>query len=317
MPPSVNSAAVSGPAPKVAHQVQCGDAFALAGELVTESVDLLLTSPPYWGARTYGQQHDEGLLERWLADGDGTAPPWDWYRRHGGVLGLEPLPEWYVEHLVELVEACRHSLKATASVWIVLGDSYFARWSSVRDEGRRGLAGTDRTRRRVPSGGWRHDKQLLLLPARFAIAMQQRGWVLRNDVIWSKPNATPQPARDRLALSHEHLLHLVQRTQGRRPQYFYDRAQAEPHGRDVVHLPTGSPRDGYTAAFPDRLIAPRIASSSPPGGVVLDPCCGAGTTLAVAAAMGRTAIGFDIDPGRAAAAAAGLALTPRGGNQAA
>lgn len=289
------------------HAVLCGDAFELSTALASSSIDLLITSPPYWGARSYGLCHQDGLDEQWAAKGGQDVPSWEWYRRRGGVLGLEPRPEWYVEHLVELMEAHRRVLKPTASVWVIIGDAYFARWGSLRDRGRGGMGGPTRTRRRIPSGGWRHDKQMLLLPARFAIAMQARGWVVRNDVIWSKPNPTPQPVADRLALTHEHLLHFVQRTGGGRPRYFYDRSKAEPKAYDVVRVPTGSPRAGHTATFPAELIAPRIASSSPPGGVVLDPCCGAGTALEVAAELGRVAVGFDLSPERAAAAEARLA----------
>jgi site-specific DNA-methyltransferase (cytosine-N4-specific) len=290
-------------------RVICADAFDASPRLPVDSVDLVLTSPPYWGTRTYGHDHDDHVLDRWARETTSTGgpPSWSWYRRCGGALGREPKPEWYIAHLVELFALLKPALKSGGSVWVNLGDSYFARWSSVRDHGRRGLGEGPRQRRRTPSGGWLHDKQLMLMPARFAIAMQDDGWVLRNDVIWHKPNATPQPAADRLAHAHEHLFHFVPRTRGGRPRYHYDRRAAEPGARDVVTVPTGSPRGAHRATFPAKLIEPRIASSCPPGGVVLDPCCGSGTAPAVAVQLGRVGIGFEVSPEFAALARARLA----------
>jgi DNA modification methylase len=211
-------------------------------------------------------------------------------------LGLEPYPEWYVDHLVEIFDQARPALHQRANLWVNLGDTYFARWSSIRRKGRQGLARDRRTRRRTPSGGIRHDKQLLLIPARFAIAMQEAGWILRNDVIWAKTSVAPRPERDRLRLAHEHFFHFVQRAPRRRPTYFYDLTAAEPGARDVVNAPVGQGGNGHSATFHPSLIEPRILSSSPRGGLVVDPFCGSGTTLICAIEHGRVAHGFDASP---------------------
>lgn len=275
-------------------EIKCGDAFELVGALADESVDLVLTSPPYWGVRSYGMEHDEAVLDRWLNTGcpSDRTPPYDWYRQAGGLLGLEPYPQWYVDHLVEFFTRVRRALKGSGSLWINLGDTYFSRWSSIRDNGRQGMT-DQRTRRRTPSGGYLHDKQLLLIPARFAIAMQDAAWILRNDVIWAKPHPMPRPEQDRLRTSHEHWFHFVQRNAAGRPRYYYDLAEVEHGSRDVVSCHTGSGTNGHSAAFPSELIVPRIASSSPPGGLVLDPFCGTGTAVVEAARLGRHAIGFE------------------------
>ncbi len=267
----------------------------LAG-LSAHSVDLVCTSPPYWGLRTYDQEHDDQVLCAWQQhNGDGRAcPPYDWYRRHGGVLGLEPYPDWYVAHLVEVFAAARTALKPDANLWINLGDTYFGRWSSIRPNGRQGLGADGRQRRRTPSGGWLHDKQMLMIPARFAIAMQEAGWILRNDLIWAKPHVAPRPERDRLRLSHEHFFHFVQRTKGGRPSYFYELDEVEERALDVVSVQPRSVGNGHPATFPHELIQPRIASSCPPNGTVCDPFCGSGTTLTAAVSLGRAAIGFDV-----------------------
>lgn len=272
------------------------DVADFAVRLPQDSVDLIITSPPYWGLRTYGLSHDESILDRWLAAGHEAEeiPPYERYRDEGGILGLEPLPDWYISHLVELFGALRRSLRPTASLWVNVGDTYFARWSSIR-EGRQGLGGRARSRRRTPAGGFRHDKQLLMMPARFAIAMQAAGWILRNDVIWSKPHVAPRPERDRLRLSHEHFFHFVQRTPGARPTYYYDLDQVEPGGRDVVEASVRPSTDAHSASFPPSLVLPRILSSSPPEGVVVDPFCGTGVALVCAATSDRTAIGCDLN----------------------
>ena len=92
-----------------------------------------------------------------------------------------------------------------------IGDTYFARWASIRDEGRQGLGNNGRVRRRTPMGRYLQEKQLLLIPSRFAIAMENERWILRNDVIWFKPNVPPRPEKDRLRLAHEHFFHFVKR----------------------------------------------------------------------------------------------------------
>jgi site-specific DNA-methyltransferase (adenine-specific) len=181
-------------------------------------------------------------------------------------------------------------------MWINVGDTYFARWSSIRNGGRQGLGDKNRKRRKTPLGGFRAEKQLLLIPARFAIAMQDQRWILRNDLIWHKPNALPLRESDRLNLSHEHFFHFVKKSTIGRPKYYYDTAATENRQSDVVSVFVEAGENGHTATFPKNLIKPRIVSSCPVGGVVLDPFCGTGRTLQVAWDTGRQAIGFDLQP---------------------
>lgn len=275
--------------------VSLGDAFDLIDRVEDNSLDLIITSPPYWGLRSYGLKHDEAISEKWRIAGrdPGDPPEYEWYRKNGGVLGLEPYPEWYVAHVVEFFVRAAPKLGPSGSLWLNLGDTYFARWSSIRDQGRQGIS-TGRSRRRTPSGGYLQDKQLLLVPARVAIAMQDEGWILRNDLIWAKPNPLPGGARDRLRSSHEHLFHFVKRPTGgrRRASYYYDREAVEDGALDVISVATARHQD-HSATFPEDLIEPRIRSCCPPRGTVLDPFCGTGTALALAVATGRTGIGFE------------------------
>ncbi len=275
-----------------------GDAFDLILDRASGSVDLILTSPPYWGLRTYGLDHNWEIDREWGGTGHDPAspPPYQWYKAHGGVLGLEPYPEWYVAHLVEFFELARGVLKKSGSIWLNIGDTYFARWASIRDGGRQGLGNHARQRRRVPMGDYRQEKQLLMIPARFAIAMQNRRWILRNDLIWHKPNVPPRPERDRLRLAHEHFYHFVHRPKEGRAKYFYDISAVEAGENDVVTCNVKAGQDKHTATFPEDLITPRVLSSCPPGGLVLDPFCGTGRTLAVAQRHGRRALGFEVSP---------------------
>lgn len=279
--------------------VMKGDAYDLADQLAPGSVDLILTSPPYWGLRDYEQEHNWGIYQDWIAKakaGDhGLIPPYEWYRSEGGLLGLEPLPEWYVSNLVAILERLKPALKPSGSLWLNLGDTYFARWSSIRPKGRQGLNGEERQRRKTPMGGFRQEKQLLLIPARTAIALQEKRWILRNDLIWYKPNVPPRPFKDRLGLTHEHFFHFVLRPTEGRAKYYYDFAEAGEPPHDVIKLNVAPGTNGHSATFPPDLIRPRILSCCPPDGVVLDPFCGTGTTLSVAVEHRRRAIGFDIN----------------------
>lgn len=272
------------------------DAFDLLDELPTGSVDLVITSPPYWGLRTYGLNHNWSIDREWLSAGHSIEeiPAYTWYRQHGGVLGLEPTPEWFVAHLVEFFQKLARPLKAGGSMWINLGDTYFARWSSIRPNGRQGLGRDERFRRRTPMGGFRQEKNLLLIPSRFAIAMQEKKWILRNDVIWHKPNVPPRPDDDRLRLSHEHFFHFVKRPKQGRASYYYDLTQVEDGARDVITHYVRPGSGGHSATFPAEIIRPRIRSSCPVNGVVLDPFCGTGRSLVVALHSGRRAFGIEL-----------------------
>jgi DNA modification methylase len=277
-------------------RVVLGDAFDLFDTLPDESVDLIVTSPPYWGHREYGLEHNweffnniQNITRNFTTD----SPGYPWYREHDGVLGLEPYPEWYVSHINEIFRKAYRCLKPSGSVWLNIGDTYFARWASIREGGRQGLSNEGRLRRKTPMGGIRQEKQLLLIPSRVAIAMQESGWILRNDLIWHKPNATPRPEGDRLRLAHEHFFHFVRKPKEGRATYYYDSRFTEPRQSDVVMVNVAPGEDGHTATFPRNLIVPRILSSSPVNGVVLDPFCGTGRALEIAVEFDRRVIGFE------------------------
>jgi DNA modification methylase len=266
-----------------------GDAYDLIDALPDKSVDLFITSPPYWGLRTYGLPHNWEIEKEWKALGKTVeeCPSYHWYRQHGGLFGLESTPEWYVHHLAEILNKLWRPLKPSGSFWLNVGDTYFARWSSIRPEGRQGLGSQDRFRRKTPMGGFRQEKNLLLIPSRVAIALQESRWILRNDLIWFKPNVPPRPDTDRLRLAHEHFFHFVKRPSEGRAKYYYDKSATEAGDVDVVTYNVRAGENGHSATFPVDLIRPRILSSSPSGGIVVDPFCGTGRVLTEALSLSR------------------------------
>lgn len=289
--------------PSPSYRVLSGDAFDLIEALPENSIDLVITSPPYWGLRTYDLSHNWDIDKAWKGSGKSIeeVPSYDWYREQGGILGLEPTPEWFVSHLAEILAKLARPLKPSGNLWLNIGDTYFARWASIRPDGRQGMAGPERLRRKTPMGGFRQEKNLLMIPARVAIAMQSARWILRNDLIWFKPNVPPRPDKDRLRLAHEHFFHFVKRPKEGRAKYYYDKSETEQGDVDVVTCTCKSGESGHSATFPVELIRPRILSSCPAGGVVLDPFCGSGRAVAEAVKTGRRAIGFDLNPAFAAA----------------
>jgi DNA modification methylase len=133
-----------------------GDAFDLFPRLPQAAIDLIITSPPYWGHREYGLNHIWDFfndIATMRALGAQT-PGYEWYRSNGGLLGLEPYPEWYVTHLADIFSRAYDALKANGNLWVNIGDTYFARWSSIRDGGRQGLNDEQRYRRKTPMGGY-------------------------------------------------------------------------------------------------------------------------------------------------------------------
>lgn len=250
-----------------------GDASAILKALRKNSVDCIVTSPPYYGQRDYG-----------VAD----------------QIGLESHPSQYVSRLVEVFSAAQRVLKPAGSLWVNIGDTY---WSG---KGRPG--GNDRKQknrrfvRPQDKSGPRPlctPKQLLLIPHRFAIAMQEDGWIVRNDNVWYKVNPTPDPVDDRSSCVHEYMFHFVLS----RRYYYNHKAVAVPcnGGRKVKPLPsvwqipTATNFKKHVAVFPEALVQSPIRATLPRGGTLLDPFCGSGTALEYAVHNIKKARGIGID----------------------
>lgn len=236
-------------------------------------VNCIVTSPPFYGQRDYEVD---------------------------GQIGLEEHPSEFIEKLVATFDACEPILAPNGSMWVNIGDTY---WSG-KGEHKSGEAKQNarrfgiRPQDKKGDGKWCIPKQLLLIPHRFAIAMQDKGWTVRNDNVWIKPNPIPDQVRDRCSISHEHVFHFVKER-----WYYFNK---EPVGRvadsgsvlpplDTWEVPPVRGRHhGHKARFSEELVRIPILATTPPRGVVLDPFGGSGTSLVFARKHGFRTIGIDI-----------------------
>lgn len=269
------------------HLIMCGDALQLVENVELNSIDLLVTSPPYWAKRVYNGE---------------------------GEIGSEKTPEAYVSRLADFFDALKPYLKTSANVFINMGDTYFGSgagaWNKYLDEdGNVTQVQKDRKEKYFTTkplqpkikqnGKLYQNKQLLLIPSRFAIEMQERGWLLRDDIIWQKPNRIPASVTDRFNNTYEHVFHFVLQK-----KYFFDLnavkvigANGRPKNPGDVWAINTQPLSGtHTATFPEKLIEQIVMCGSPVGGTVFDPFMGTGTTWVVSERLGRKCIGFEINP---------------------
>lgn len=153
-----------------------------------EVLDCVITSPPYWQLRDYG---------------------------YDGQWGLEPTYQQYLENLWSLMDAIYPKLKDGGTVWINLGDTYMNN-SSYCEKGRQGY-GNDKIGMRYKKDEKIKQKSLCLIPHRFAIGCIDRGWIMRNDIVWAKKNALPESVKDRFSKKHEYMFFMT-----KSPKYYFD-----------------------------------------------------------------------------------------------
>jgi len=180
-----------------------GDVFDNIKKLDDNTIDCVVTSPPYWGLRDYGV---------------------------AGQLGLEPTYQEHIQNIVELFRAMKPKLKDSATVWLNYGDSYAAtvNGTKVKDQVKNKvqfadkylIKGDDRTFRDKPFStiqGSLKPKDLVMIPNRIAIALQDDGWWIRSEIIWHKPNPMPESTKDRPTSCHEKIW-LITKSK----KYYYD-----------------------------------------------------------------------------------------------
>ena len=292
-------------------EILVGDALTSLKHLSDASFRTCVTSPPYWGLRDYG--NDEQL-------------------------GHEATPQEFVENLCQVFDEVWRVLSDDGTVWVNLGDSY-ANGGMSNPSAKSTLGGgKDRgaadysIARKIPAG--LKPKDLVGIPWRFAFAMQERGWYLRQDIIWAKPNPMPESVTDRCTKSHEYIFLF-----SKEPKYFFDNdaikeplaessisrlaqdienqvgssrahAGAKTNGnikaagdveagrnkRSVWNVSVASFKDAHFAVYPPALIEPCIKAGSAEGDTVLDPFSGSGTTGEVALKLGRNYVGCELNP---------------------
>jgi DNA modification methylase len=250
-------------------------------------------------------------------------------------LGLESSPAEYVARMVAVFAELRRVLAADGVLWLNLGDSYASQGGKT-GVGPNALVGStlrqaeSRTR---PAFGELGPKNVLGMPWRVAFALQDDGWTLRNAVVWHKPNAMPESVTDRLSTRYE-LVFLFSRSRrywfdldaikeplissdaeyaraaasvranhrfgsvGGTPlrAHSFESVPTAKNPGDVWTVPTSPFPGAHFACMPPALAERCIKAGCPPGGTVLDPFAGSGTTLAAARKLGRKSVGIELNP---------------------
>jgi DNA modification methylase len=227
-----------------------------------------------------------------------TSPPYFWLRDYkvDGQIGKEESVDEYVTAIANVMTEIFRVLKPTGTLFLNIGDTYYSgkgeskgvdKKSSKR---RFGLRAVDK------SGGLGIDlqrKSIIGIPWRVAFKLCEQSWVLRSPIIWHRTKSLTEPVRDRPARGYEYIFLF---TKSRR--YFFNKEGLPKTGsEDVWSIPARVKLNGArdTAPFPDELVDQCLAVGCPPGGVVLDPFCGSGTTMRVALQKGHPTIGIELN----------------------
>lgn len=289
-------------------KVLVGDNRETLKRLPDKSVQTVVTSPPYWGLRDYGVENQ---------------------------IGLEHSPSAFIEELCLVFDEVCRVLKDDGTLWVNLGDSYASKHATGTTDGETGWKHGDLSKDyQARAGGAGKDglkvKDIVGIPWRFAFAMQERGWYLRQDIIWHKPNPMPESVTDRCTKAHEYIFLLTKNA-----NYYFDHiaikeaANTEPKARDknaegyqadyvggerfspgervygadglrnkrsVWSVTTSRYKDAHFATYPPELILPCILAGSKDNDLVLDPFSGSGTTGEVALKHNRNYIGLELNP---------------------
>jgi site-specific DNA-methyltransferase (adenine-specific) len=294
--------------------IYTGDALSVLQTLPDNSIDCVITSPPYWGLRDYGV---------------------------AGQLGQEDTPDAYITQLLDVFNEAHRVLKPAGTCFVNLGDTYAGGGAGTTKNA--DISAYIRKSKHsyiLPNGaaksamfrGTNKNKSLLMTPYRFAWQMIEAGWVLRNIIVWHKPNQMPCGAKDRFTVDFEPVFFFV-----KEPKYYFCQ-QLEPYttplnrwtGDNLVAHGQGTWADGtgqkvyrdrnmrpnpagrnmrtvwsintkpfkgaHFAAYPEKLVERLLLAGCQPGGVVLDPFLGAGTTAVVAQRLERSYVGIELNP---------------------
>jgi DNA modification methylase len=282
-------------------------------DIPDNSIDCVISSPPYFGLRDYGVD---------------------------GQFGLENTYQDYIANTIKLFETFKPKLKDQATIWWNVGDSY-SNYKDCKSTAQTLAKGTKSEQAHVIEKGKSHkrdtkllkasglkDKDLIMIPNRVAIALQDAGWYIRSEIVWHKPNPMPESVKDRPTSCHEKIWLIT-----KNKKYYYDcDAIKEPcktfdnnirdrdttklnntpgrskmgglkknnytmkNKRNVWTVTTKPLRDAHFATFPMDLIEPCVLAGCPEGGTILDPFGGAGTTGLIARKHNRNSILIELNP---------------------
>ena len=274
-------------------------------KMPNDFLDCVITSPPYWQLRDYG---------------------------YDGQWGLEPTFQQYLEHLWEMMDEIHRVLKPTGTCWINLGDTYNnSGWAGDRKDkyNDQPIVATGTKAGRGGQKGF-PDKCLILIPHRFAIGCIDRGWIVRNDIIWAKRNGMPESVNDRFTKKHEYIFLMTKS----RKYYFDLDAIRDKHisidsrgDKRIKYDGKGNPNNfsgdvdwlgqnekgknpgtvsdfwdvktrpssvKHYASYNAELVNKPILAGCPEGGLIYDPFMGSGTTAIHAIMNKRFFIGSEM-----------------------
>jgi site-specific DNA-methyltransferase (cytosine-N4-specific) len=246
-----------------------GDVRDALARLPSESVQCVVTSPPYWGLRDYGIP---------------------------GQIGLESSLPGYIQSLTGVFREVRRVLKSSGLLWLNIGDGYTSGNRGWRAPDKKNPNRAMSVRPNNPPG--LKDKDLIGVPWRLAFALQEDGWYLRTDVVWNKPNAMPESVKDRPTRAHEYLFMFAK---SESYQYFPDaiaetgESSQKRNKRSVWNVNT-APNPAHIAAFPLELVSPCIEASTVSSEFVLDPFAGSGTVGVACQHLNRRFVGIELNP---------------------
>lgn len=304
------------------NQIILGDCLEVLKTLDSESVDCVVTSPPYWALRDYGVE---------------------------GQLGLEPTFQEYIIKLCNIFDEVKRVLKKEGTCWVNIGDTYGGTSEKTEKDKDPKYPKGRNVRGKAPNSKIM-QKSLIQIPSRFSIEMTNHGWILRNTIIWHKKNAMPSSVLDRLTNKYEQVFFFVKSkeyffdidtirvpfetdekrdngldrsrdleykskyntTEGtktrlmeeqaqklgirRNPQQEYERNPKGKNPGDVWTLTSQPFPEAHFATYPEKLIEPIIQAGCSKDGLVLDIFMGAGTTAVVAKKLGRNYLGIELNP---------------------
>ena len=303
------------------NKIITGHALEVLKSIPEKSVNMCITSPPYWGLRDY------------------KTNPVKWADGWEGELGAESDFNQYINHLCDIFDEVKKVLTDEGTCWVNIGDTYGGSTLNkpycIKAKGETSfLKGVEHLQKTAHTRG-KYEKCLLLIPFRFAIEMVNRGWTIRNVIIWQKPNAVPHSVKDRFTVDFEYIFffsknkkyYFEQQFEPFNPatykrkfddmtetkaQYFQGlgkKKQFEFHKklinnelkgrnmRTVWNVGVGSSGKGtHIATYPKKLIESPIKAGCPENGIVLDPFIGSGTTAVVAEKLNRKWLGIELNP---------------------
>ena len=293
-----------------------GESLSVLKGLPDGLVDCIMTSPPYWGLRDYGVK---------------------------GQLGLEKTFDEYINKLCNIFDEVKRVLKNDGTCWVNLGDTYssgignnggysnkstLSGYTSEQTKGRISNKSTVKLEQTLP------DKCLCNIPARFSTEMCNRGWILRNVIIWHKNNCMPSSVQDRFTVDFEYLFFFVKQKQyyfeqqrektgneatweeynkADHRRHFHEndkekgmlqynpnyKTMTHPDGKNKRTVWTINPKpysEAHFAVYPEELCWTPIKAGCPEKGLVLDMFFGSGTSGLAAKNLGRNYLGIELNP---------------------